>query len=146
MNTSLDARRQFNGTFGDLWWDGEKILETVSFEAKVTVNREDVSQSGDNSMDSKMMSLKGEGTLKIKKVYSRGLNKLLEAYKSGRDPRSQFIGLLNDPDALGKERVVIDNCWFNEFTLMQFENNQLLEREFPFGFTPKNVTIKETVK
>lgn len=146
MSDKLEAKRQFNGTYGDVWWDGEKLLDIMSFEAKISVNREDVNQAGDLSIDSKITSLKGEGTIKVKKVYSRGISKFLEAYKSGKDPRSQLIGLLSDPDAFGKERIIIDNCWFNEFTLMQFEQAKLLEREFPFGFTVSSVKTKELVQ
>lgn len=136
---------QIAGTHGYLWWDGEQVFEVESFEAKITANREDVQMGMD--VDSKVTGFKGEGTLKIKKVFSRGISKLLDAWKKGTDPRSQLVGKLADPDAVGQqsERVVINNVWFNELTLMQFEKGQVLSVEFPFGFTPSDVDFPDQI-
>lgn len=145
--SKIPGYRVINGSFGQLWWDGELIFEISSFEAKVTPNREDVLMAGTLDIDSKITNLKGEGTLKIKKVFTRGITSLLESWKKGLDPRSQLIGKLADPDTKnnGRERVVIDNVWFNELTLMEFETGKVLEREFPFGFTPSNVEFPDTI-
>lgn len=141
----IPGYRQINGTFGEIWWDGEKVFEVLSFEAKVTPNREDVPQAGSVDIDSKMTGLKGEGSMKVKKVFSRGVIKLLDAWKKGQDPRSQLIGKLADPDAYGSERVVINNVWFNDLVLMQFETGQKLERDFPFGFTVSDVDFPDLI-
>lgn len=143
----IPGYRQINGTFGKVWWDGELIFEVDSFEAKITVEREDIQMAGDNEMESKMKSLKGEGNMTVKKVFSRGMKKLLDAWKSGQDVRSQLVSSLKDPDTSGKqsERVTIDNVWFNELTLAQFEVGQVLTREFPFGFTPSSVKIVDVI-
>lgn len=141
----IPGYRQISGSWGQLWWDGELVYEVDSFESKITAEREDVYQAGSLDVDSKITQLKGEGSMKVKKVYSRGLIKLLDAWKKGHDIRSQFIGKLDDPDAYGSERVVIDNVWFNELTLMQFEMGQKLEREFPFGFTPSTVDFPDLI-
>jgi hypothetical protein len=147
MANKIPGNRVITGTFGKLWWDGELIFEVESFEAKITPNREDVQMAGSLDVDSKVTNLKGEGSFKIKKVFSRGIEKLLNAWKRGEDPRSQLVGKLADPDTKGKasERVVINNVWFNELTLMQFEVGQKLEREFPFGFTPSDVEFPDLI-
>lgn len=139
--------RVINGSWGQVWWDGDLVFEVKSFETKVVPNREEVTSSGTLDVDSKITSLRGEGTLVIKKVYSRGLTKLLTAWKNGLDPRSQFVGKLADPDTKNKasERCVINNVWFNELTLMQFEQNKSLERSYPFGFTPSDVDFPDTI-
>lgn len=144
----LKGFNQINGSWGQLWWDGELIVEVESFEAKVTANREDVTIAGSLDIDSKITGLKGEGSFKIKKVYTRGINQMLERWNKGEDVRAQLVGLLADPDTVGKqkERVVINNVWFNELTLMQFEAGQKLEREFPFGFTPSDVEFPDTIE
>lgn len=144
----LTGARQINGSFGELWLDGELVVEVESFEAKAIANREDVMMAGSLDVDSKITSLKGEGTMKVKKIYTRGVNKLLESWRDGIDVRSQFIGKLADPDAVGKqsERVIINNVWFNEVTLMQFEQGAKLEREYPFGFTPSDVEFRDTIE
>lgn len=145
MVNKIPGYRQINGSWGQLWWDGELVYEVESFEAKLTPEREDVYQAGSLDVDSKMTALKGEGSFKVKKVFSRGINKLLDAWKNGKDVRCQLIGKLADPDAYGSERCVINNVWFNELTLMQFELKQKLEREFPFGFTASDVDFPDTI-
>lgn len=43
------------------------------------------------------------------------------------------MGLLDDPDAVDgqKERVSIDNVFFNELALMNFKKGEVVEKEFP---------------
>ena len=130
---------QINGSWGQVWWDGELILELDSFEAKVTAKREEVS---------KLLGLNGEGTMKVKKVYTRGKKKLLEAWKKGEDPRSTLVGKIQDPDTVGKqsERVSIGNVWFSELTLLTFEKSKKGEEEYKFGFTPSDASFMDTIQ
>ena len=139
------GRRRWNGSYGKVWWDGELLFEIEKFEAKVTANREDVLIS--NSVDSKSTSLKGEGTITIKNVINRNINAYLEEWKNGHDPRATLVGLLDDPDMVDGqvERCTIDNVWFNELTLMNFEKGKVVETEFPFGFTPEDASFIESV-
>lgn len=148
MGNTIEGYRQINGSWGQLWWNGELICEVDTFEAKITPNREDVMLAGSLDVDSKITGLKGEGSFKIKKVYSRGVMKIVKAWRAGTDPRSQLIGKLSDPDTIRKqgERVVINNAWFNELTLMQFELGQKLEREFTFGFPVSGVEYPDEIK
>lgn len=140
------GRRRWNGNHGKVWWDGELLFEISKFEAKVTAEREDVLIG--NSVDSKITGLKGEGTITIKSVINRNINRYLEEWKSGRDPRAQLVGLLADPDAVdgGAERCSIDNVWFTELMLMSFEKGKVVEKEFPFGFTPEDASFLETIE
>jgi len=143
--SKLRGNRQVNGSWGQVWLDGELVFEVESFEAKVIANRETVVIGMDE--DSKLVGLKGEGTLKVKKVFSRGKEALLEAWKKGEDPRSSLVGKLKDPDTVGKqsERVSIGNVWFDELTLMQFEKAKKLEDEYKFGFTPSDASFMDTI-
>lgn len=144
--SKLPGYRQINGSWGRLWWGGDQVFEVESFELKVTPNREEIKQAGSLDVDSKITSIKCEGSFKVKKVYSRGINSLLKDWKNGRDPRTQLTATLDDPDAFGAERVVIDNVWFNEMTLMQFELGTKLEREFTFGCTISDIDFPETIR
>lgn len=139
------GRRRWNGNHGRVWWDGELLFEISKFEAKVTAEREDVYIG--NSIDSKITRLKGEGSLTIKSVINRNINKYLEEWKSGRDPRATLVGLLADPDAVDgqNERISLDNVWFNEMLLMAFEKGKVVEKEFPFGFTPEDAIFIEQI-
>lgn len=143
---NIRGNNQINGSWGQFWWDGELIFEVESYEAKVTAEREDVVIGMDK--DSKLVGLKGEGSFKIKKVFSRGKKKFLDAWKRGEDPRSTLVGKVKDPDTIGKqsERVSIGNVWFDELTLMQFENAKKSEEEYKFGFTPSDADFLDTIE
>ncbi len=141
----LLGKRFISGSWGELWWDGEKILEISKFEAKVTTEREDVNQGGTLDVDSKLVGLKGEGSFTIKKVYSRTLKKLIESWKQGIDPRSKLITKLHDPDSFGSERALFNNVWFIDGTIMNFESKKLVEEELKFGFTPSDVEFQELI-
>ena len=139
------GRRRWNGSHGRVWWDGEMLFEIAKFEAKVTADREEVLIG--NSKDSKIVSLTGEGSFTIKSVINRNINRYLEEWKNGHDPRATLVGLIDDPDAVDgqKERCILDNVWFNELLLMAFEKGQVVEKEFTFGFTPEDAAFVETV-
>lgn len=145
QDVTYRGRRRWNGSHGQVWWDGELLFEVSKFEATVTADREDVYIG--NSKDSKIVSLTGEGSFTIRSVINRNINKYLEEWKAGRDPRATLSGLIDDPDAVdgAKERCTIDNVWFNELTLMTFEKGQIVEKEFPFGFTPEDANFVETI-
>ena len=146
QDVTYRGRRRWNGSHGKVWWDGELLFEISKFEGKVTANREDVPIG--NSLDSKIVSLKGEGSFTIKSVINRNINAYLEEWKNGHDPRATLVGLLDDPDAVDgqKERVSIDNVFFNELALMNFKKGEVVEKEFPFGFTPEDAKFIETVE
>ena len=137
--------RRWNGSHGRVWWDGLLLFEISKFEAKVTADREDVLIG--NSKDSKITSLTGEGSFTIKSVINRNINRYLEEWKNGHDPRATLVGLIDDPDAVDgqKERCLIDNVWFNELLLLSFEKGQVVEKEFTFGFTLEDANFVEVV-
>jgi len=129
------APRVMNGKWGMLYWDGEPVFEVSKFEATLKLEREDVDFAMQMSKDSKLTGYSGEFSFTIKKIFSRGQIKLANAIKQGRDIRCQLIGKLDDPDAYGSERLVLNNCWFGDLTLMSFENAKVLEEEYSGGFT-----------
>lgn len=141
----LRGNRVISGSWGELWWNNDKIFDVSKFEAKVTAEREDVIQGGSLDIDSKLVSLKGEGSFTCKRVYSRGIKNLIDYWIQGKDPRSVLIGKLDDPDSYGAERVVLNNVWFIDGTIMNFESKKLIEEELKFGFTPSDVEFQELI-
>jgi len=130
----LKSNKQINGTFGSVWVNNEKWLDVDAFEAKVTISYEDVNMSEDLATHKKMTGWAGEGSLTVKKVYSRGAALLANAVKTGVLPDINLVGKLADPDAFGSERVAIKDVTFNEFMLMKFEQKALGTEELPFAF------------
>lgn len=133
------------GAHGHLWIDNEKVIEFSKVNAKITADRKDVQL--DLSIDSKIVALKGEGSVTINKVYSRG-KKLLENWKKGKDIRGRIIAVLSDPDSPGgqEERVSIDNVWFNSIDLINIAKGENVEEEYTFGFTPKDAVFESEIR
>ena len=93
-------------------------------------------------------ALTGSGTFTVKAVINRNVKKYLEEWQAGHDPRATLVGLIDDPDAVDgqKERISVDNVWFNELTLMTFKKGEVVSKEFPFGFTPEDAEFIEDVE
>lgn len=137
--------RRISGAWGNLHIDGELIFEAESVEATIEAQRGDVFVG--NNVDSKITGLAGSGTLTIKHVYTRGIQKYLDVLKAGRDPRFVASIALEDPDAVGGqiERINIGNCWINSLPLSNFSKSEVVEKQFEFGFTPNDVDVAEGI-
>lgn len=142
---NLRGNKKLTGGYGKLWVDNELIAEFSAVTASITANREDV-QIG-MSVDSKITSFTGEGTLTLNKVYSRA-NKILKNWKKGNDTRSKIVFSILDPDAVGgqEERVSIDNVWFNTLNIINATKGEAISEEMPFGFTPEDVEYEGEIK
>ena len=145
-DTLYRGNRRWSGNFGKVWVDGSLMFEIKSFEAKITLDREDVIIG--QSKDSKVTSLTGEGTITILKVFNRGFSQFLENIKKGYDVRVTIVAALNDADMLnsGEERIKISNVWFNDIDMMHFTKGEVVETEMNFGFTPEDAEYLSTVE
>ncbi|GEK30327.1 phage portal protein [Kurthia zopfii] len=134
MAKKVTANKQINGTFGALWVNGEKWMDIESFEGKISLNFEDVNMAEDLSTRKKYTGWAGEGTITVKKVFSRGAKLIAKAAKTGKMPAIKLVGKLADPDAYGSERVSFSDVTINEATLLAFEQKTLVTEEIPFNF------------
>ncbi|MBO8158828.1 phage tail tube protein [Thermosyntropha sp.] len=132
---ALDANRIINGTFGEVWLDGDKVSECYGLEARVEIDKEDIAVCGKLGTDTKMMGYKGTGSLKLHKVNSRMMIKLSDQIKAGINPRVQILSSLKDPAAYGAERILIKDAVFDDLTLASWEAKAKGEIECPFTFT-----------
>jgi len=130
----LPANKTINGTFGAVWVNNEKWLDIEEFSATVTIAYEDVNMAESLATHKKMTGWEGEGSMTVKKVYSRGASLLADAVKEGNLPEISIVGKLDDPDAYGAERVTLNEVTFNEFTLLSFEQKTPGTEELPFNF------------
>ncbi len=124
-----------NGTFGEAWIDSDFMSETTSLEAKFKLTKSDVPQTGTLSKGQKVTAVEGSGTIKFNKVTSYMVNLLLEKIKQGKTPVVTIISNLNDPAAIGNERVKLTGVTFDEVTLIDWEAGKLGEESYPFTFT-----------
>lgn len=132
----MDAKRILNGTWGEVWLEDDKVSECKGLQAKIEIQKEDVSLCGQIAQDTKITGWKGKGSLKLYKTSSRLAIKIKDdVLKNGKDLRFKVISKLADPDAYGSERIVIKNVSFDDLTLADWEVAKNGEVEAPFTFT-----------
>ena len=131
----MNKNRIINGTHGSAVWDGEKLGNVKSLEAKVTMNYEDVSVAEQLADDRRYMGYVITGTMVLHKIDSYVADKLEDGIKTGDMPEGTVIAALEDPAAYGYERVELTGVTFDEMTLIKFELKTLGEEELPFKAT-----------
>jgi hypothetical protein len=140
----INAKNVINGRFGSVWVNGELFAEFKSLEAKMNYEYAEIKQAGSLITSRKKIGQTGEGTLVLEKVYSRGLRLLNDSHKNQTTQTFKIITSLADPDALGQERVVLENVTFNDLMVAKFEKETgALEEELSFNF--EDYTLIESV-
>lgn len=138
------AENIINGTFGEVWLDGEKVAEAFGLEAKIELEKEEISICGKLGVDTKLMGYKGTGSIKMHKMNSRMMDKLSDSIQKGINPRLQILSALADPAARGAERILIKDAAFDDLTLAAWEAKDKGELECPFTFS--NWELIDTIK
>lgn len=134
MADSIKTNQIIRGTYGRVWIDGELFANVKSFEAKLTLNYEEVDLSNDLGKHQRYMGFTGEGTMTLHKVNSKIFAKLAKAIKSGEMPDISIVGKLEDPTALGAERISFTEVTIDEVMALKYENATIGEEEVPFKF------------
>lgn len=134
MSKKKESNRILNGTFGVLWIGGERFANCKSFEAKASMDYEDVQFSEDLSTHKKYMGWSGAGTITLHKVDSAIAKRLADGIKNGAIEPAEIVAKLDDPAAYGAERVQLRGVYFDELTLLKFAMKELQEEEAPFTF------------
>ena len=135
----VGAEKVINGTFGELWINGEYMAETIALEAKVSLEKTEVNQCGTLAKGYKITGIEGKGTVKLNKVSSYFITLLSENIKAGKTTSVTIISKLADPDSLGTERIQLNNCIFDELTLANWEAKKLGEESVAFTFSDWDV-------
>ncbi|MCT4593583.1 MAG: phage tail tube protein [Anaeromicrobium sp.] len=137
MANKLTGNRIINGTWGEVWLDGDKLSELTGLNAKIELKKEEVKMCGVMAKETKIVGWEGKGTLKLHKVNSRMAIKMGDMIKKGKDVRFTIISKLADPDTIDaqSERIVLKNVSFDNLTLADFEMKALGKVECPFTFT-----------
>ena len=75
------------------------------------------------------------GSLTMNKVSSFFIKKLNEDMKQGKQTACTIISKLDDPDAIGSERIVIKDAVFDELILANWSAKTLGEEQINFTFS-----------
>ncbi|MDQ0153533.1 hypothetical protein J2S20_002254 [Moryella indoligenes] len=128
------SNQVINGTFGEMWFDDDYVGEVESCKGEVNITYSDVAMCRRLIAGKKMSKLEGKGSFKLHHVRTNITKKLSDAVKKGKTPSFKIISKLDDPDALGAERVVYYNCKLDKAILMDFENGKNGEESYNFTF------------
>lgn len=135
MARSIDsAKRVINGTYGEVWVDGDKVSECTACQAKVAKNKKTINLCGQFMTDTKATDASGTGSLTLYKVDS-GFAQRQADLQDGVDRRFTVICKLRDPDSWGAERVALYNVSFDDLTLADWKAATEGTVTVPFTFS-----------
>lgn len=129
-----DSDNVINGTFGEIWFDGEYMAEVKKCRLEVNVEYEEISRVRNLIPGQKMTALKPEGEVSFHKVSSTITRKVAEKIRQGKSPKFTIISNLDDPNALGAERVAAYGCAFEKLGLADWESGSVGEENYSFKF------------
>ena len=132
-----------SGTWGQIWYDGEYMAETISCKAEEIYKKTAVQQVCKMIEGQKITGLEPKGEFKIHHINSTVMKKEQEALKAGKTATHTIITNVDDPDAIGAERIAFYNCVLDKMILTDFESGKMGERSY--GFTFDSWELLETI-
>ena len=132
MTKDMVAEKTINGTYGEIWINGEKYGNCKSFSVKATGEYQEMDIAGKAGKFQKFLGFSLAGTITLTKLDSSINAKLLPFWKQGQNPTFSIVGKLADPSAYGAERISLTGVTFDEATLMDFEQKTVKDEEVPF--------------
>ena len=124
-----------NGSWAEVWINGELVANATGLQAKVSLKTAEVHMCKSLAKHTKVVGYEGKGTLKLNKVDSMFIKLMSENMKKGKQTKCTLISKLADPDALGVERVCLKDCVFEELTLANWESKKNGQESIPFSFS-----------
>jgi hypothetical protein len=140
----MNAQQVMSGTEGEIWIDGQYMAQVTSFKAEVTLVKEEVNQVKKRGKQYKTTGWEGKGSVKMNHVSSYFIDKLADNIKAGKQTVCTIVAKLSDPDAIGDERVCIQDATFDKLTLMDWEAKKLTEDDYDFTFTDFDILDRAT--
>lgn len=135
MAKSYVEENVINGTWAELWINGELVANATAFQAKISLKTADVNMLGTLAKHTKVIGYEGKGSLKLNKVDSMFIKLMGDNIKKGKQTKVTIISKLADPDALGIERIAIKDATFEELSLANWEGKKNGEESIPFSFS-----------
>ena len=139
---NMESKHAFYGSRGMLWIDGERIAEVLEVKATLTAKKIEVPRARHMTVGYKQVGYEGKGSFKIHKVSSYFIEKLAPSIKEGRQVLFTLVSDVDDPDAIGNERVELYNCMVDSVDLINWAVNKLSEEEYNFTFEGFEITDK----
>ena len=105
------------GTFGYIYHEGKWLSQYNKAQASVEIGKAEIKPAGDRWIRHKVVSLKGSGSISGYKVTDELLEFVSVVSNSNKPSfRTELIITLDDPEAVGAERVRLMNVMFDKST------------------------------
>lgn len=137
----FNAQQVISGTQGEIWIDGKYMAEVTAFNAEVKLVKEEVNQVKTMFKQYKITGCEGTGNVKMNHVSSYFINLMADNIRNARQTVVTIRVKLDDPDAVGREEVIIRDATFDKLTLMDWEAKKLTEDDYDFTFTDFEVPV-----
>lgn len=139
MADSFNAQQVMSGTQGEIWIDGKYMAQVTAFKATVKLIKEEVHQVKKMGKQYKITGWEGTGNVKMNHISSYFMDLMAENIKNAHQTIVTIIAKLDDPDAIGAERVVIRDATFDKLSLMDWSAKKLADDDYDFTFTDFDV-------
>ena len=96
----FNANQVINGTWGQIWYDGEYMAELKAFKAEVNYKKTAVSQVMKMADGQKITGLEPKGEFKLHHVNDSVMKKEQAAVMAGMTPTHTIITIVDYPDAI----------------------------------------------
>ena len=137
----FNAQQVMSGTQGEIWIDGKYMAEVTAFNAEVKLVKEEVNQVKTMFKQYKITGCEGTGNVKMNHVSSYFINLMADNIRNARQTVVTIRVKLDDPDAVGREEVIIRDATFDKLTLMDWEAKKLTGDDYDFTFTDFEVPV-----
>lgn len=135
MAESFDAQKVMSGTHGEVWIDDSYMAQVTGFKAEVNLIKEEVNQVKRMGKQYKVTGWEGKGNVKMNHMSSFFINLMADNIKNAHQTVVTIMVKLDDPDAIGSERIVIRDATFDKLTLMDWQAKKMTEDDYDFTFT-----------
>lgn len=132
---NFTASQVMSGTQGEVWIDSQYMAEVTGFKAEIKLLKEEVNQVKRMFKQYKVVGCEGTGNIKLNHVSSFFIQLMADNIKNARQTVCTIVVKLDDPDAVGAERISITDATFDKLTLMDWEAKKLTSDDYDFTFT-----------
>ena len=132
---NFEASQVMSGTQGEVWIDGKYMAEVTGFKAEIKLLKEEVNQVKRMFKQYKVVGCEGTGNVKLNHVSSFFIQLMADNIKNAKQTVCTIVVKLDDPDAVGAERISITDATFDKLTLMDWEAKKLTSDDYDFTFT-----------
>lgn len=133
--SGFDPINAIVGTFGYIYHEGKWLAQYNKAQAYVDIGKAEIKPAGDRWIRHKVVSLKGSGSISGYKVTDELLEFVSVVSNSNKPSfRTELIYTLDDPEAVGAERVRLMNVMFDKIDIANWEHSAEIQEEWPFTF------------